>query len=368
MKVVEVEREVLLTPLQAVGGVVERRHTIAILSNVLLEFYDQTLSVTATDMELQVVTRRVLSTPVEPQALTVSAKKILDILRSLPEGTRLSLELQERRLVLRAGKTRFTLQTMPAEDYPKLEPGPALQATVVVEARKLRNLIAQVQYSMALEDIRFYLNGLMLGFGPEGVTAVATDGHRLALAQLRQPLEAQEAEVILPRKAVQELLKLLSDLEGDVRIDIAANQISFAFGSSVFVSKLVDGKFPDYRKVVPVGHDLHFRIDRLQLLASVQRAGILSNEKLRGVRWILDEGSLRLACTNTDQEEAEEELQVDYHGKALDIGFNVNYLVDMLANVPVPEVECWFSDGEGSMLMTLPSDQSFKYVLMPLRI
>lgn len=368
MKVVEVEREVLLTPLQAVGGVVERRHTIAILSNVLINFSEQALSVTATDLELQVVTRRALGTPVEERAITVSARKFLDILRALPEGSRLSLELQERRLVVRCGKARFALQTMPAEDFPKLDAGAAVQGTISVEAQKLRNLISQVQYAMALEDIRFYLNGLMLGVGPDGITAAATDGHRLALAQLQEPLDAQPAEVILPRKAVQELLKLLADVEGQVLVDIAANQISFSFGATVFVSKLVDGKFPDYRKVVPVGQTLHVRLDRAQLLATVQRTGILSNEKFRGVRWVLTEGSLRLVCTNTDQEEAEEELPVDYTGKALDIGFNVTYLVDVLSNLQVPEVECWFSDGEGSMLMTLPSDQGFKYVLMPLRI
>jgi DNA polymerase-3 subunit beta len=221
---------------------------------------------------------------------------------------------------------------------------------------------------MAQQDIRYYLNGLLMVVEGGLVTVVATDGHRLALASLATELEAPRQEVIIPRKAVVELTKLLSESDEPLRVDVLANQVKFSFGTTHLVSKVVDGKFPDYKRVVPSGYQKHFSIDRQVLLHALQRAAILSNEKFRGVRWILSSGSLRIACTNTEQEEAQEELDVDYKGEALDIGFNVQYLLDVLNNLAVDEVQVSLGDANSSALITVPGRDDFKYVVMPMRI
>jgi len=368
MSLIQVERNLLLTPLQAVSGVVERRHTLPILSNVLLELGNGTLSLTATDLEIQVSSQADTAAAVESQLTTVSARKLHDILRSLPDGALVALDLQEKRLQLKAGKGKFSLQTLPAADFPKISSAGASTARAVLPQSQLRRLFALVQYAMAQQDIRYYLNGLLLSLHPDGIAVVATDGHRLALASLQVALDTPAADVILPRKAIVELTKLLADSEDPVVFEVLDNQVRFSFGRIAFVTKVVDGKFPDYQKVVPTSYKKHFTIARSELQQSLQRAAILSNEKFRGVRWVLTTGSLRVVCTNSEQEEAEEELEVDYSGEALDIGFNVSYLLDVLANVQSSEVECSLGDSNSSMLITMPADESFKYVVMPMRI
>jgi DNA polymerase-3 subunit beta len=368
MTSISVQRDVVLLPLQSVSGVVERRHTLPILSNVLLEIQGDQLTLTATDLELQVASRSQTTAGSTEQATTVSARKLQDILRALPEGTAVALDLQDKRLQIKSGKSRFSLQTLPAQDFPKLAPAGVANAVLEVGQRDLKQLLALVQYAMAQQDIRYYLNGMLLALGPGGLTVVATDGHRLALATLPVPGELPKVDVILPRKAVLELTKLLGDTEASVRIEVRDNQVAFAFGSIEFTTKVVDGRFPDYQKVIPSGYRKQIVLDRQILQQALLRAAILSNEKFRGVRWVLTENSLRIISSNTEQEEAEEELEVEYNGEALDVGFNVSYLLDVLANVHSPQVECALGDANSSMLLTLPGNSQFQYVVMPMRI
>jgi len=368
MNLIQIERNLLLTPLQAVSGVVERRHTLPILSNVLIEIGGGKLLVTATDLEIQVASQTESAAAAENQATTVSARKLQDILRSLPEDSVVALDLQDKRLQMKAGKSKFSLQTLPAQDFPKLSAPTSSAVEAQIPQGRLKALLALVQYAMAQQDIRYYLNGLLLSLRETGVSVVATDGHRLALASLALELNTPKTEVILPRKAIVELTKLLADSNEPVTLRMLDNQVAFGFGQISFITKVVDGKFPDYQKVIPSSYSKRFAIDRGVLQQALQRAAILSNEKFRGVRWVLTSGSLRIVCTNSDQEEAEEELEVTYSGDALDIGFNVSYLLDVLANVDSQEVECSLGDSNSSMLITIPGDADFKYVVMPMRI
>jgi DNA polymerase III subunit beta len=281
---------------------------------------------------------------------TVSARKLQDILRALPEGTAIALELQDKRLQIKSGKSRFSLQTLPAQDFPKLAPAGAASATLELGQRDLKQLLGLVQHAMAQQDIRYYLNGLLLSLAPTRLTVVATDGHRLALATLPIETDVAKVDVILPRKAVLELVKLLGDADATARIEVRENQVAFTFGSIEFVTKVVDGRFPDYQKVIPTGYRKHVVLDRLILQQALQRAAILSNEKFRGVRWVLTENSLRIVSSNTEQEEAEEELEVQYSGEPLDVGFNVSYLLDVLANVHSAQVECSLGDAKDRFL------------------
>jgi DNA polymerase-3 subunit beta len=348
--------------------VVERRHTLPILSNVLLEIQGDQVTLTATDLELQVASRTETAAGSGHHATTVSARKLQDILRALPDGSALALELQDKRLQIKAGKSKFSLQTLPAPDFPKLAPSGNATAVLELGQRDLKQLLALVQYAMAQQDIRYYLNGLLMSLSPAGLTVVATDGHRLALARLPLEVDLPKVEVILPRKAVLELVKLLGDADAKMRIEVRDNQVAFFFGTTEFVTKVVDGKFPDYQKVIPSGYQKHLVLDRQTLQQSLQRAAILSNEKFRGVRWVLTEGSLRIVSSNTEQEEAEEELEIQYKGEPLDVGFNVTYLLDVLANVSSAQVQCSLGDSNSSMLMTLPDNAQFQYVVMPMRI
>ena len=368
MDLLQVDRNLLLAPLQAVSGVVERRHTLPILSNVLLEIGGGKLCVTATDLEIQVASEAQSSDAGQAQATTVSARKLQDILRSLPDATVVSLQLQEKRLQLRAGKSKFSLQTLPAQDFPKIASPGGTTAEVQLPQKELKRLLALVQYAMAQQDIRYYLNGLLFSLREDALVVVATDGHRLALASLAVSSGAARTEVILPRKAILELAKLLGDTDEPVSVKVLDNQVSFGFGRISFITKVVDGKFPDFQKVVPNGYKKRFVLERLTVQQALQRAAILSNEKFRGVRWVLTNNSLRIICTNSDQEEAEEELEISYVGDALDVGFNVSYLLDVLANVQSPEVDCALGDSNSSMLMTIPGNADFKYVVMPMRI
>jgi DNA polymerase-3 subunit beta len=369
MKLVQIDRDALLRPLQAVTGIVEKRHTLPILSNVLIERAQDRLNLVATDLEIQVSTSSGTgSAGGEDQSLTVSARKLQDILRALPEGAEMVLDTQNNRLQVRAGKSRFSLQTLPANDFPKLgDPGPAL-GKVSLPQKAFRELLLLVQYAMAQQDIRYYLNGLLLVLDDGQVKVVATDGHRLSYAARPLGQQQEKREVILPRKAVLELSKLLGDGDEPVEIEIFASQVRFVFGGIVVVTKIIDGKFPDYTRVIPSNYQKKFVVDRLHLLQCLQRAAILSNEKFRGVRWLVTATSLRISCTNNEQEEAQEELEINYPGEAVDIGFNITYLLDVLTNVSSENVECALGDANSSMLVTLPEQSEFRYVVMPMRI
>jgi len=269
---------------------------------------------------------------------------------------------------LKAGKSRFNLQTLPAQDFPKLAEAGNGSVSVRLPQKVLRQQLLLVQYGMAQQDIRYYLNGLLLQVEERQLTMVATDGHRLAYAASKLPQPMDRSEVIIPRKAVLELTKLLVDREDEVEINILPNQVQFQFSGIDLVSKVVDGKFPDYTRVIPTNYKKHFVLDRVLLQQALQRAAILSNEKFRGVRWVVTASSLKIVCTNAEQEEAEEELEIEYNGDALDIGFNITYLLDVLGNLDAKDVDCAVGDANSSMLMSVPGNKEFKYVVMPMRI
>jgi len=368
MILVKAKRDQLLGPLAAVCGIIERRHTLPILSNVLLERSGPALTFMATDIEIQVTARSEMDAAAEARAVTVGARKLVDILRALPEASEVTLQLQDKRMLVKTGASRFALQTLPAEDFPRLAAAASEAARFALPQRLLRKLLGLVQYAMAQQDIRYYLNGLLLLVEGDQLRLVATDGHRLAYAASALEAALPRQEVIVPRKTVLELTKLLADSDEPVAIGISAAQVSFAFGGLEIVSKLVDGKFPDFTRVIPSGHRNRLAIPRETLRQALQRAAILSNEKFRGVRWVLTQGSLKIVSSNAEQEEAEETLEVAYAGEALDIGFNVNYLLDVLNNVGEAEVECSFGDAASSALLCFPAAADFKYVVMPMRI
>jgi DNA polymerase-3 subunit beta len=368
MVLVKAKRDEILDPLSAVSGIIERRHTLPILSNVLIDRSADALSFLATDIEIQIQARSAASLPGEAHAVTVGARKLVDILRALPEGAEVTLQQQDKRLLVKAGKSRFTLQTLPAEDFPRLAKPAGEVARFTLGQKALRRVLALVQYAMAQQDIRYYLNGLLVVVEDKQLKLVATDGHRLAYASLPLAVDLPRQEVIVPRKTVLELGKLLADSDDEVKIELAATQAAFSFGAVELVSKLVDGKFPDYTRVIPTTHKNKLQIEREPLRQALMRAAILSNEKFRGVRWVLSDGSLKIVSSNAEQEEAHEELEVKYSGDALDIGFNVNYLLDVLNNVSGSAVDCAFGDSSSSALLSYATEKDFKYVVMPMRI
>ena len=368
MVLVKAKRDELLGPLSAVSGIIERRHTLPILSNVLMERAAGALSFLATDIEIQITSRSVVESSGDDLSVTVGARKLVDILRALPDSSEVTLQQQDKRLLVKAGKSRFVLQTLLAEDFPRLAKPAGDVARFSLQQKELRRLLGLVQYSMAQQDIRYYLNGLLMVVEDKMLKLIATDGHRLAYASMVLEAKVPRQEVIVPRKTVLELVKLLSDSDAEVRIELSATQAAFAFGAVELVSKLVDGKFPDYTRVIPVGHKNQLLIGREALRQALMRAAILSNEKFRGVRWVLTDGNLKIVSSNTEQEEAEETIEVAYKGDALDIGFNVNYLLDVLNNVAGSDVECRFGDAASSALLSFPSEAEFKYVVMPMRI
>jgi DNA polymerase III subunit beta len=368
MVLVKAKRDEILNPLSAVSGIIERRHTLPILSNVLIDRTASSVSFLATDIEMQITARSTLTATGEARAITVGARKLVDILRALPDSAEVTLDQQEKRLLVKAGKSRFTLQTMPAEDFPRLAKPAGDVARFALPQKALRRLLGLVQYAMAQQDIRYYLNGLLMVVEEKQLKLVATDGHRLAFASLTLAADLPRQEVIVPRKTVLELSKLLADSEDEVKIEVSPSQAAFSFGTIELVSKLVDGKFPDYTRVIPTQHKNRLNIERESLRQALLRAAILSNEKFRGVRWVLADGSLKIVSSNAEQEEAHEEIEVKYSGDALDIGFNVNYLLDVLNNVSGTEIECAFGDSSSSALISYAAEKDFKYVVMPMRI
>ena len=369
MKLFQIARDAILGPLQAVSGIVEKRHTLPILSNVLIQRKQDQILLVATDLEIQVSTQITAETKTSDDiGLTVSARKLQEILRALPDEAEVILDVQNNRLQIRTGRSRFNLQTLPASDFPTLADPGTMLAKIVLSQRELRDLLLLVQYAMAQQDIRYYLNGLLLVLETDQIRVIATDGHRLSYAVGHAVNQAEKREVILPRKAVIELAKQLDEGDDEVVIELYAAQLKFRFSTVELITKTIDGKFPDYTRVIPANYRKQISLDRAVLLASLQRVGILSNEKFRGVRWLLSTNSLRISCTNNEQEEAQEELEVNYAGVELDMGFNINYLFDVLTNVQGETVICAFEDANSSMLLSVPSKPDFRYVVMPMRI
>jgi len=372
MIVLKAAQEDVLNALQAVSGIVERRHTLPILANVLIRKNGSQLEFTTSDLEIQVRTTAELDGDAASLATTVGARKLIDILRSMPTDQVVTLSAAQSKLTLQGGRSRFTLQTLPADDFPLVQEAADFGPAFSVPQKTLKGLIDQVHFSMAVHDIRYYLNGILFVAEGKSLILVATDGHRLALAQATLDVEIPKQEVILPRKTVLELQRLLRDDKDNentaIEMRFAGNQAKFSFSGMEFVSKLVEGKFPDYNRVIPKGHRNAVTLGRVALLGCLQRAAILTSEKFKGVRVNIEPGSLRIASSNAEQEEAKEELEIDYAGDAIEIGFNVTYLIDALANMNVEMVKIELQDTNSSALITVPEHPGFKYVVMPMRI
>jgi DNA polymerase-3 subunit beta len=368
MIVLKAAQEKILGALQAVSGIVERRHTLPILANVLLRKTGHSLEFTTSDLEIQVRTAVDLGGDAGNFNTTVGARKLIDILRSLPADQVVTLSAAQNKLTLQAGKSRFTLQTLPPDDFPLVNETVDFGPAFSVPQKTLRELLNQVHFAMAVHDIRYYLNGILFIAEGQQLTLVATDGHRLALAQATLDNAVPKQEVILPRKTVLELQRLLRDEDTPIEMQFAGNQAKFSFSGMEFVTKLVEGKFPDYNRVIPKNHKNSVVMGRMPLLSSLQRAAILTSEKFKGVRINIEPGTLRIASSNAEQEEAKEELEIDYNGDAIEIGFNVTYLIDALANMNSEMIKLELQDTAASALFTVPDQPGFKYVVMPMRI
>ena len=367
MQLVKTHRDALLRPLQIVSGIVERRHTLPILANILIRKDGDDVTLLSTDIEVQISTHAAIGSGKEAAATTVAARKLLDILRALPDSE-VSLSLSNKRMTSQCGKSRFALQTLAAEEFPTVAQAEHYGAQFSLPQKTLKHLFNMVHFSMAQQDIRYYLNGLLLVVEGQNVIAVATDGHRLAFSQIVTDQQFARQEVIIPRKTILELQRLLEETDDPVTLAIATNQVKFSFSDIELISKLVEGKFPDYTRVVPKAYKNNFTISREALLRSLQRAAIMTSDKFKGVRCMIAPGSLKISSTNADQEEAVEELEIDYGGDSIDIGFNVTYLLDVLNNLKCDSVSVSLGDANSSALITLPDDANFKYVVMPMRI
>ena len=368
MIVLKATQDKVLAVLQSVAGIVERRHTLPILANVLIRKTGNALQLTTSDLEVQIRTTAELGGDTGDFTTTVNARKIIDVLRTMPADQTVSLETSQDKLILKGGKSRFTLQTLAAEDFPLVQEAANFGPAFSVPQKTLKQLLGQVAFAMAVQDIRYYLNGILFVAEGNTLSLVATDGHRLAFARATLDVEVPKQEVILPRKTVIELQRLLSDADGALEMRFAGNQAKFSFGALEFVTKLVEGKFPDYNRVIPQNHSNSITLGRAPLLASLQRTAIMTSDKFKGVRLNIEPGSLRVSSNNAEQEEAMDELDIDYGAAPIEIGFNVTYLIDALANMGQDMVNIDLSDGSSSVLMSIPGDEAFKYVVMPMRI
>ena len=368
MIVLKASQDKVLSALQSVSGIVERRHTLPILANVLIRKTGSQIQLITSDLEIQIRTSAELNGDDGNFTTTIGARKLIDILRSMPSDQLVSLESSQNKLILKGGKSRFTLQTLPAEDFPLVQEASNLGPVFSVPQKTLKELLGQVSFAMAVHDIRYYLNGILFVAEGKQLSLVATDGHRLAFSSATLDVDVPRQEVILPRKTVLEMQRLLSDKEGSIDMQFAGNQAKFSFEGMKFVTKLVEGKFPDYNRVIPKNHKNIITLGRAPLLASLQRIAILTSEKFKGVRLNIEPGTLRVASSNAEQEEAVDELDIDYGGDAIEIGFNVTYLIDALANMNQDMVKIELADSNSSALLTIPDDAAFKYVVMPMRI
>ena len=359
-------RDVLLKPLQAVIGVVERRQTMPILSNVLLVARDGELSVTATDLEVELVARAEVDVETGGE-ITVSGRKLLDICKALPDGAEISISIAGEKLAVRSGRSKFSLTTLPAAEFPTVEDIKAGQ-TITVPQEVLGRLIEKTHFSMAQQDVRYYLNGMLLEAGGKHLRAVATDGHRLALAEAElDGANLDEQQVIVPRKGVLELQRLMSG-DGSVDIELGSNHVRIQLGGIRFTSKLIDGRFPEYDRVIPQESSNELKADKETFRSALQRTAILSNEKYRGIRLVIRDSGVVLQAHNPEQEEAEEEVELEYSGDDIEIGFNVNYLLDAIGAVEGDEVTLSVVDSNSSCLVREPGNDSNKFVVMPMRL
>ena len=365
----KIQREALLKPLQTICGVVERRQTLPILSHVLLVSDGEQLNLTATDLEVEIIAKTKTDTATAGE-ITVPARKFLDICRTLPDDCSIDFKVEGERAILRAGKSRFTLSTLPAADFPNIDVADDGNKLKISEGA-LKSLVDHTQFAMAQQDVRYYLNGLMLEIADGKLRSVATDGHRLAICEMTADVASLEAkQIILPRKGISELARLLGDDNNEVEIEIGNNHIRLAFEELIFTSKLIDGKFPDYQRVLPQNSDKNLVLNREMFRQALTRASILSNEKYRGIRLLMDNNTMRIVANNPEQEEAEEQIELEYSYDALEIGFNVTYLLDALNAINTEEVNIALSDSNSSCLITAVGEMAAecRYVVMPMRL
>ncbi|MEO8400594.1 MAG: DNA polymerase III subunit beta [Gammaproteobacteria bacterium] len=366
---VTILRAALLKPLQMISGVVERRQTLPILANVLVTVKDQTISLTATDLEIELVGTAQLTEPSEPGAITVSARKLLDICRALPETAVIQMTLEGDNVVLRSGRSRFLLSTLPAQDFPSVEETPFTTEFSLNQA-KLKKLIGKIYFAMGQQDVRHYLNGALFDINQGVMKCVATDGHRLAFSSIDDISElTAQAKIILPRKSVLELMRLM-DVNSDENITVCIGDNHFRVKSSefTFTSKLINAQFPDYEKLIPRTIENTVLASREALKQALTRASILSNEKFRGIRLQLESDTLRIVANNPEQEEAEEMVQMEYQGNGMEIGFNVAYLLDVVSTIASENIRWSFSDPNGGVLIESSEKDDSLYVVMPMRL
>lgn len=365
-----VSRDALLKPLQLVAGVVEKRQTMAALANVLVVLEGNELSLTGTDLEVEIIGRLMLGEGGVEGETTVPAKKFLDICRSLPEHAVIDFAVKDQKVVVKSGSSRFTLTTLPASDYPNIEQGQN-DLSFSCEQNEIRRLIDRTSFAMAQQDVRYYLNGMLLELKPDTLRVVATDGHRLAMCTrpINIGIEGDAVkQAILPRKGVIELARLLNEPDKSVEIILGNNHIRAKTDAFIFTSKLVDGKFPDYQRVLPNGGDKEVYGNREALKQAFARASILSNEKYRGVRFALSSGLLTITANNPEQEEAEEKVVVDYIGDEIEVGFNVSYLQDVTNVIDSENIKITLADNNSSALIEEPENTDSVYVVMPMRL
>lgn len=364
---IQLAREALLKPVATVAGVVERRQTLPILSYLLIGAADGRVTFTGTDLEAEIVTSATCDV-IKAGDVTVPARKILDICRALPEGVVVTLSKQTDKVLLQAGRSRFSLSTLPTTDFPKVE-AERFEQALTIEKLSLKNAIERTAFCMAQQDVRYYLNGLYLEIEGKRLRAVATDGHRMAMTEVEGVSGGTKAlQVIVPRKGVQEISRLLVADEGSARLEFGANHARLTLEDLVFTTKLIDGKFPDYTKVIPNNQSKMVHLNRQAFREALSRVAILANEKYRGIRLNLESGKLRVTAHNPEQEEAVEEVETNFSGGSLEIGFNVNYLIEAVGALPVEEVVLGLNDSNSSCTVRAEGDGATQYIIMPMRL
>ncbi len=361
-----IPRETLLAPISQVVNVVERRQTLPVLANFLIEANEDGLRITGTDMEVELVARAKAEVA-QTGAITVLARKLVDICRALPEGVTINVQLNDDKLAIHAGRSRFSLATLPASEFPSSDQAETLNSYEVSQGR-LRWLLEKSAFAMAQHDVRHYLNGLLLEFGDGQLRAVATDGHRLALAEIQATVSGEPRSVIVPRKGVTELNRVLEDLDEPLKVMLGQGFLRVDRERIVMTTKLIDGRFPDYEAVIPLLSDRPLLVNRSEFTHALQRAAILSNEKYRGVRLELLPDGVRIVAHNPQQEEATEELEAEHQHDKLKVGFNVNYLLDALGSMESEKVAISLKDSNSSCLVTDPDSEAVRQVVMPLKL
>ncbi len=361
------QREAFLKPLAQVVNVVERRQTLPVLANFLVQVHNGQLSLTGTDLEVEMIARSAVEDAQDGET-TIPARKLFEIVRALPDGSRITVSQSGDKVTVQAGRSRFTLATLPANDFPSVDEVEATERVSVPEAA-LKELIERTAFAMAQQDVRYYLNGLLFDLEDKTLRCVATDGHRLALCETQlENAASAKRQIIVPRKGVTELQRLLEGGDRELELEVGRNHIRVKRDDVTFTSKLIDGRFPDYAAVIPIGADREVKLDREVLRAALQRAAILSNEKYRGVRVEVSPGQLKINAHNPEQEEAQEEIEAETSVDGLAIGFNVNYLLDALSALRDDHIIIQLRDANSSALVREASSEKSRHVVMPLRL